>query len=363
MRFPTIEYMQWAKTFIEGDMQQIGGSGMPALEPHELELPGDDAIRLTSDGMYGSSSVRERLAALYQLEPAQIFPTEGTSLGNFLALAAVLDEGGDAVVETPVYTPLSDQVAAVSDRIDWVERPFEDGFELDPDRVAAAIRPDTRVVVVTNLHNPSGVQVPDEALLALAERAAKVGAYLLVDEAYRDFLFEDPPGCAARLAPNVISTGSLTKAYGLGHLRFGWVLGPEDVVHRASRINDYLGVLQPGPVASIGLRALDHLPRLRARCRRHLELTRPILRSFLETRSELDMVWPQSGPIAFPRLGDGSDTDELLRRLREEFRVVAVPGRFFRAPWGMRLSATAAPADLERGLSNLGSVLNGLVRT
>jgi aspartate/methionine/tyrosine aminotransferase len=320
---------------------------------------------MLQDGLYGSNPVREALAARYRVPADEVFPTEGTSLANFLAMAALLDGGGHAVVETPVYTPFLQQVEALADTVELVERPFEDGFVLDPERLERALRPDTRLVALTNLHNPSGVRMPDTLLTELAGRAARVGAHLLVDEVYRDFLYDEEPGTARTLAANVVITSSLTKVYGLGNLRFGWLIGPRHIVHRASRINDYLGVLQPSPAISLGLRALTQLDALAARSRRAVEAAMPALREWIRSRHDLEVVWPEAGAIVFPRLtgaAAGIDTDALSQRLMARERVSVVPGRFFRAPEAIRLAATVTPEVLRDGLNRLGEAIDVMSR-
>ena len=103
------------------------------------------------------------------------------------------------------------------------ERRADEGFRVDPERVAAAVTPRTRLIVVTNLHNPSGVRTPDATLLELAKIAEARGAYLLVDEVYAPF--DDLPEdgvfrtSARKLGPNVLAVSSLTKCYGLAPRR------------------------------------------------------------------------------------------------------------------------------------------------
>jgi len=356
MRFSPVEYLDWDKT-LPPDINHIGASGIQPLETAEIDLTrGGVSLHTGPDRGLGSEEARAAIAARYGLPLEQVYPTEGTSLANFLAAAALLDGGGHALVEEPVYTPLLRQVEAFADRVDPVPRPFTEGFRLDPDDVTTRIRPNTRLVAITELHNPSGVRLGDRVLISLAERCARVGAYLLVDEVYRDFVFDEPARSAASLAPNIVATSSLTKVYGLGGLRFGWIFGPPAIIARAAQINLYLGGSQPEPSVVLGVRAMMRAEDLRARSRRLLESSRSILRAWLDGRDDLEVVWPDSGSMVFPRWR-GGDTTDLAQRLLIEKRTVIVPGRFFHAPWGMRLSATAGPERLREGLTVLAQAL------
>lgn len=367
MHFPRVEYLEWDRA-LGPDLNHIGASGVPSITASEMAMAmgiatgnldlarGDLPLDSNSDRGMGSALAKEAIAARYGFAPEQVYPTEGTSLANFLAAAALLDGGGHAVVEEPVYTPLLNQIEAVAARVDRVPRPFADKFRLDPEQLARVLRSDTRVVAITELHNPSGVRLGDETLRALAERCARVGAHLLVDEVYRDFLFDEPPASAASLAPNIVATSSLTKVYGLGGLRLGWILGPPAVIARAARINLHLGVLQPGLSIALGVRALGQAEALRERARRLLAASWPVLREWVSGRGDLEIVWPEAGSVVFPRWR-GGDTTELAERLLIRKRTVIVPGRFFLAPWGMRLAATAAPDRLRAGLDVLAEAL------
>jgi hypothetical protein len=93
---------------------------------------------------------------------------------------------------------------------------------------------------VTNLHNPSGVRIPIDTLRAMAAALARVRGYLLVDEVYLECLFSAKTDSCVHAGPNVLTTNSLTKAYGLDGLRAGWILGPPALAARAGRINDLL---------------------------------------------------------------------------------------------------------------------------
>ncbi len=363
MRFPTVEYLEWTKTALTEDVNVIGASGVEPVTHDDLGIPAQTA--LTVDGAYGSEAARARLSEHLGLPPESIYPTEGTSLANFLALGALLGDGGTALVETPVYTPFSQQVAYFASEVRWLERRFSNRYAVHLDELRAAVTDGVQVIALTNLHNPSGVRMPDEALVEIAHAAARVGATVLVDEAYRDFIDDDDSvASAAELAPNIVSTASLTKAYGLGHVRFGWIAGPPALIERAGRINDYLGVLQPAPAVGVGLRALERLPSLRARRRALVDSCRPILRDWLEARADLECVWPTFGPIAFARLAgknldDGPlETTGMLETLLTNERVAVIPGQFFRDPRGLRLAATAKPLALERGLEALGRALD-----
>ena len=146
------------------------------------------------------------------------------------------------------------------------ERRFEDGFRLDLDRVAAALTPRTRLIIVTNPHNPTGVLTgPRRRCVHSATLAERHGCYVLADEIYLDAVPGPPPAVAATLSPRIVTTSSLTKAYGLAGLRCGWALADAalcEEIRRARDLVDGSGSVLAERAAAV---AFDHLPALAAR--------------------------------------------------------------------------------------------------
>ncbi|MCU1219199.1 MAG: aminotransferase, partial [Candidatus Angelobacter sp.] len=200
---------------------------------------------------------------------------------------------------------------------------------------------------------------PDATLREVGELAAKVGARVLVDEVYREMLFESSPASAFHIDPErFIVTNSLTKAYGLSGLRCGWVLASPELARRMFRINDLHGATFAHPAELLSVIALQKLPQIAAQMKSMLDTNRQLLREFLLIRDDLDYFWPEYGTIVFPRLKNG-DVDSLSQLLRRDFNTSIVPGTFFESPDRFRVgvgtsaeSVREALPQLERGLNS-----------
>ncbi len=136
-------------------------------------------------------------------------------------------------------------------------RRAEDGFALDPGEIRKRLSPETRVIVITNLHNPTSVQAGEEALRAVGEMALEAGCKVLVDEVYREAIFDNTPRSAFHLGPQFVVTSSLTKVYGLSGLRCGWILAEPELARALWRLNDLFGVNAPHPVERLAVMALQ----------------------------------------------------------------------------------------------------------
>src|SRR5262249_4610484 len=158
---------------------------------------------------------------------------------------------------------------------------------------------------VTNLHNPSGVRVPMSTLRALAALLARVGAFLLVDEVYLECAFGARADSCVHAGPNVLTTNSLTKAYGLDGLRAGWILGPPAAIARAGRINDLMSNNSVAPGEQLALAAFRQHASIDRRAHGFLDPNLARVRAFMAREPRLQCVVPEFGGIAFPKLPRG----------------------------------------------------------
>src|SRR5262249_39265021 len=157
------------------------------------------------------------------------------------------------------YGLLVDAARYIGAKVKRFHRREENGYALDPAEIRRVITPKTRLIVVTNLHNPSSALAPEEVLSEVADIARSVKARLLVDQAYLDDVYEDTPRTAFLLGPEVIVTNTLTKVYGLSGLRCGWILAEPDLARAMLRLNDLFGSTPVHPGELLSLAALRHL--------------------------------------------------------------------------------------------------------
>ena len=274
-------YMEWAKTRSTAPFN-LATSGLTSvlladfpLQVEELEITG---------GGYGYGPLLERIARHTGAPVDCIVTAEGTSMANHLAMAALLEPGDEVVIEEPTYGLLLDVLHYLGARVKRVARRFENNFDLALPEMEEAITPATRLVVLSNLHNPTGALIPMETLRAIGEMAQRVGARVLVDEVYLEMLFEDAPPSAFSLGETFLVTSSLTKAYGLSGLRCGWILAAPELAHRIWRLNDLFAATAAHPAERMSVMAFDHLAQFRERARRLLNTNRPLVEAFLDSR-------------------------------------------------------------------------------
>lgn len=350
-------YMQWAKTGSHARFN-LANSGVMNYTLAELGAGGGD-LELSGPSAYGYAPLQEALAAKCGAPPECVVAAMGTSLANHLAMAAVVEPGDEVLIERPAYELLVTLARYLGAEVKRFERRADEGFALDPREVERRLTARTRLVVVTNLHNPSSAHAPDEALRRVGASARRAGARVLVDEVYLDALFERAPPSAFHLGEEFVTTNSLTKVYGLSGLRCGWALAPPDVARRMWLLNDLFGVIPAHASERLSVFALDNLGRIAQKSRALLGTNRRLLESFLASREELEWTPREFGTVYFPRLRRGS-ADELCALLREKYETSVVPGRFFEMPEHFRVGVGGDTETLRAGLERLGWALDEL---
>jgi aspartate/methionine/tyrosine aminotransferase len=369
-------YMEWAKLHA-GARHNLATSGVGSLTMAELTaIVGSPeevlaAIELTrTDPGYGWEPLVERLAARAGVAPASVVSvTGGTSMANSLALGALLavaKPGDEVLIERPTYELLLSTARYLAEprgvRIRRFERRLEDRWALDPAAVSAEIGDRTRIVVVTDHHNPTGARADRRALAEIADLARRHGARLLVDEVYLQIT--DAPSAFHLDPETVVATASLTKAFGLSGLRCGWALAEPGLALRMRQLDDLHAASGAHPAERLSALALDHLEPIAARARRRLEENRAAARRLLDGRDDLETHRPELSLTLFPRLlsdaGDGARVEALCRLLRERHETSVVPGRYFEAPACFRVGLGEEPAAVAEALEHLGRGLDQL---
>jgi aspartate/methionine/tyrosine aminotransferase len=350
-------YMEFSK-LRTGAKFSLAASGVMSYPLAELPVRLED-LEINGSDLYGYLPLLERLARLNGVPVECVVTAAGTSMANHLAMAATVEPGDEVLLERPTYELLVTVAQYLGASVHYFERRMDDGFRIDPEEVERQITPRTKLIVITNLHNPSGELADEATMRALGDVAKRHNALVLVDEVYLEAMFERRPRPALRLGEQFLVTSSLTKAYGLSGLRCGWVLAAPELAQRMWHINDLYGVNAAHPAELLSVIALDNLARVTDRAKRLLETNRQTLDGFLASRSDLEYCRPEFGSIIFPKLSHGS-VEGLCRLLSEKYETCVAPGSYFDMPQNFRVGIGGDPGMTRAGLERLGLALDEL---
>lgn len=346
--------MQWSKTQSRAQFN-LATSGVAPFFLRELPVDLKE-LEINGDNSYGYAPLQQAIAAHHGVDSECVVESAGTSMANHLAMAAIIETGDEVLIEHPAYGPILDIAQYLQANVKRFRRAEENGWAIDPAEVRRCVTTKTRLIVITNLHNPTSVLTPESVLREIGEIARSVGALVLVDEVYLDAVYENTPRTSFHLGPQFVVTSSLTKVYGVSGLRCGWILAQPNLAWKMRRLNDLYSATPVYPGELLSVAAFQHLNLLRERARRIVEADRKLLRDFLKQQSSLSAVSTEWGTTSFPRILNGNP-DAFLERLRSEFDTSAVPGRFFEMPDHFRIGMGVNTAMFAEGLSRVGRAL------
>lgn len=350
--------MEWAKAAHSAPGTSLSRSAVPLIS-HLSEIPGGPfEVRLAGkNAYYGHPALRARVAQMYDASPQEVLIAQGASQANYLIAGALLEHGGNAIVETPVYEPVMRGIEMLAEKIIRLPRRESAQFLPDPTELRSLLNTQVKLVWLTNLHNPTQREIEPQLVRALADECDKVGAALVIDEVYLPFV--RPDHRSHGFTHGAISVNSLDKTWGLDNLRVGWAIAPENIVERAYRFNNLMGVQQPYVTEDIA----DQILRSDAalawfKLRRDTACGQmSMLQTFLKSVPSIRMIPPSGGVNACLKLPNGTDDGDFVKQLTEEKGVRVFPGSLFELPGAIRVSVGCDPIETRKHLSLLGEML------
>jgi aspartate/methionine/tyrosine aminotransferase len=334
------DYMNWAKLHSKA-RYNLATSGVGAFPLRELGVT-IDQLEINGDSTYGYAPLQQAIAKKCEVSTDCVVAAAGTSMANHLAMAALLEPGDEVLMEHPTYELLVSTARYFGADVKSFPRLESEGYALNLATIKKAISAKTKLIVITNLHNPSSVLAPDATFREIGDIARSVRAHILVDEVYLDAAYENTPRTSFHLGSEFIVTNSLTKVYGLSGLRCGWILAQPDLANKMWRLNDLFGSIPAHPAELLSVIALQQLDKIRERARKVVEADRAVLANFLDAQvpTHLTAVRTQFGTTSFLGLKSRegkSANDEFLSKLRRDHETTVVPGRFFGMPTHIRI--------------------------
>ncbi len=253
----------------------------------------------------GLPALRELVAADGAgVTPDDVLVTPGAVAALFIIHTTLLEAGSHAIVARPNYATNVETPRTVGADVEYLDLAFEDGWTVDPDRIAAMLRPETRLVSLTTPHNPTGATLSRETLDAVIGLVERHGvARLLVDETYREMTFGDALPVAASLSDRVISVSSLSKTYGLPGIRVGWLVTRDpELLGRFLAAKEQILISGSLVDETIAVRALERRPTWLPEIRDRIAAAFSVTASWIDGNPRFEWVPPRGGVVGFPRI-------------------------------------------------------------
>lgn len=320
------DFLEWAKR--KGPEDVLAHSSVAEPTIHDAVNKGycspkfDDLLE--KDNQWGLINLKRAIAKRYGIEDTEDEPrvllTPGASNAIYVVCKTFLNPGDEIIIELPCYQPLRRAAQETGAQVvPW--RRKDNQFSLDLETLGSLITPKTKLIMLSNPHNPSSALTSASELLQITQvvrgHSPSNEIKIVVDEIYLDIAKDIPNGgeiptfagakvsSAAQMGDHFISINSLSKVYGLSRIRCGWILGSPEVIRRLRetyKVVINIGSLDTEAVASIIFENLDDYTR---RSQRIIESNRKLVQNELGdliVEGVLEGEIPEYGCVYFPKL-------------------------------------------------------------
>ncbi|MFN8493806.1 MAG: pyridoxal phosphate-dependent aminotransferase [Caldilineaceae bacterium] len=313
---------------------------------------------------WGYPALRQKLAELYSAQlgwtvdpDVHVTVTCGVTEGIVVALMATLNPGDEILIVEPAHENFRPEALMIG--VVPVAVPLEaPRYRLDADRLAAAITPRTRALLLNTPHNPTGRVFDQEEIAAVVALVQKHNLLVITDEIYNRILYDNrvhvPPGSLAPLRDRTLTVGGFGKTYAMTGWRLGYVVAPTALAAAVHRIHDYLTICAPTPLQAAAVAALELPESYYTQMTADYHARRDAMMGYLEEAGFVASL-PEG---AYYTMADFVQMDipqakwdatQFARWLTTEIGVAAVPGTsFYSTPgYGNQSVRFAFPKKLE----------------
>jgi aspartate/methionine/tyrosine aminotransferase len=363
--FAAPNYSAWVREAIRSSSAR---SDSAVLYGSSISEPTDELVRLVREAFSarvtsryisvfsdGNRFVADAICARYGVKPEEVVTTTGVTGALAMTIKALVGPGDHVLIEQPGFDLLGSVAREAGAKIVAVTRSAPQ-FKIDLDRLAGQLSAQTKLILITNLHNPTGAHLTPQEIRDLARLAARVGAILFVDEVYADFMRPAVSAPAATLATNIISANSLTKVFGLHALKCGWMIGAPELLGRIqSQSSEGDGGISKLSHA-VAAHVLESAQIFDRRWREVLAFTGPTLRQHADAMIDdglIEGAVPEFGCMYFPKVVGVEDTTGLARSLWQRYGLLVAPGEYFGMAGHIRIGFGNGETELDEGLARL----------
>lgn len=342
----------------------LGESGVEDMNLEEMLKVTDTSTEellqcsFKNNDTYGSLELRKQIASLYEnVDPENILVTTGSSEGLYIYFQYRFEPGANVITLFPAFQSLYEVPRYLGYELRKLDLKPEDGYRLDMEKLESMIDEKTKILILNNPHNPTGMMLTDEEIEKIGELSKKYGFEILADEHYRFIPYGDEkliPSLYDRL-PGVVTVGSMIKCFACVGLRMGWIIGPKELIDDCRDFKDYTTHTICSITDFLSQRVLLKRDNIVDEHRRWIKENVSVFGEFINKYNDvLDWVEPKGGIVAFPFLKDKSISSwTFAEKLVEKAGVSLLPGDVFERPGYFRVGFGMKPEVFKEAVEKM----------
>ena len=302
------------------------------------------------------------------LQADDVLVTSGAATALFVVATTLLNPADHLVVIRPNYGTNLETPRAINCAISIIDLKFEHNFEIDIEAVRKAVQPNTKLISITNPHNPTGKVFSDATIKQLIALAEEKGCRLLVDETYRDLNFQTQfKPYWAEASNKVISVSSVSKSFGAPGIRIGWIINRDQkLMHDFLAAKEQICLCNSVVDEEIAFHLLHNKKTILATHHAHIQTNFAYFKQWFATQKYLEWAEPQAGVVCFPRLKAEytMDKEKFYDTLFSQYGTIVGPGHWFEQDKIYMRIGFGYPLfdELKTGLDNLNKCFEALVQ-
>jgi aspartate/methionine/tyrosine aminotransferase len=289
-----------------------------------------------------------------------VLVTSGAATALFIVSTTLLNPEDHLIVIRPNYGTNIETPRAINCSISIVDVLFEESFAIDIAVIKGLIQSNTKLISITNPHNPTGKLFDEQVIKQLVELAELHNCRLLVDETYRDLNFQtELKPYIAESSPNVISVSSVSKSFGAPGIRIGWLICRDtQLMYDFLAAKEQICLCNSVVDEEIAYYLLDNKAVILKDSHAHIRRNFEYFKEWFGSQKFLEWVEPQSGVVCFPRLKEEYNKiniESVYKRLYKEYGTIVGPGHWFEQDKKYMRIGFGYPSfeELKTGLDNL----------
>ncbi len=346
----TVQHWLFTEAMGKFDLD-LGESGIQCRRLNGLRP--EQALALDYAPDRGQTPLREVLAGLYQVDPAQILITHGAQEGLFLFYCTTLGPGDHVVTTLPGWQQSWEIPRWLGAEVSFIRLRRDRGCSLDLAELRRNIRKNTKLLVFNFPNNPTGCDLSEEEWREVAALANTHGLRVINDEEY----LCDYSSSLVQRVPGSAAVSGLSKVYGFPGLRLGWLIADIAALGTATNMKRYTTICNSSLCEHLGRKVLERRATFLEAYRAMTRAGLAILKAWLPAHPVLGLLEPQGTPFGYLTVPPSVDSAALAKRLLHEHRTLVMPGEVFGDVHALRLTFGRPPALLRRGLQALARVL------
>jgi aspartate aminotransferase len=329
----------------------------------------------------GTPALRDAVAALYSerfghdYERGNVVINCGAKHSLYVALQVLCDVGDEVLFASPYWVSYPEMARLAGAKPVAVRTVSDEGFQLTPEAVEAAMTERTKVILLNSPSNPSGAVQSDDNIAGIAELAARRGVWIVSDEIYDQLCYDglvaaSPLSLGPEVRERTIVVNGVSKTYSMTGWRIGYAVGPADVIQTMTRVQSH-ETSAPNTLGQIAaLAALTGDQSVVSERREVFARRRSLMLEGVRSIPGIECAEPQGAFYVFPKVSslygrrsavgtiDGSL--DLSMHILEQAQVGTVPGVAFGDDDYIRLSYATSDDRIVEAIDRLRAFVESL---